>query len=235
MDLADLTTHPQEMQRQQHEHDNKNTTLLRLSAELRNKVFALALPADQIFTTCQNAHELMLNGKVQGSSIVSDAESYQDNFSITQVCRQIRAETLKVAYASNTFVLGIHEHARRNDAERWVESRPSEALESISKVIVHSGSNDWWYGCQESNVVFDLESGVAKLLENGCDWCDESVESWGEETGDVVAQALDGLTSPKEKLMKFFEVLRVVLPPRDSDRDWAFEDDYVHVAERQQE
>ncbi|KAK4498988.1 hypothetical protein PRZ48_009499 [Zasmidium cellare] len=240
MNFLDLAPHRQrarrqELRRQQRQSDNENTPLLKLSAELRNKMFDLALPASLVFTTSRDSHPILpkeddvgqdWDDEGPGCVVVADAKAHKKHFALTQVCRQIRAETLQVAYSSSIFRLGIHMPTKNNEAERWVETRPSKALEAIDKIIVHPAQPDYDWGlCQDgSNFTFSFETGVVEQLRNGCEWCDEGIEDFVESAEELFAPVRRVGMSREEKLMKLFEILRETYLPSEEDLEYAAEE-----------
>lgn len=123
--------------RKREEHNQKMGPLLKLAAKIRNQIFALALPSDQHFNTAHQQDWFDDSNHEKPTKLIRTPAQYKREFCPTQVCRQIRAEALKVAYAANkTFILSVKHIDIRIKAHRWIESRPSEVLPFITKVVL---------------------------------------------------------------------------------------------------
>ncbi|KAF2159347.1 hypothetical protein M409DRAFT_30225 [Zasmidium cellare ATCC 36951] len=133
-------------ERRQRSLDNQNTPLLILAPELRNKIFALALPSGQFFNTTFKHDFKSCDGQERSVKLLRTAVQYKREFGLTQVCRQIRGETIRVVYSVNTFALGVQPRDVRVRAERWIESRPEEVLSVIQRVVLQRKEPYKWDG-----------------------------------------------------------------------------------------
>ncbi|PPJ51490.1 hypothetical protein CBER1_07970 [Cercospora berteroae] len=75
----------------------ENSPLGRLSSELRNEIYELALTADKPLTICS---KLSLPSGTRRAPIGTQP-------ALTKVCRQIRKETLTMFYHTNTFLIEV--------------------------------------------------------------------------------------------------------------------------------
>lgn len=89
------------------ENSTSDSPILRLPAELRNRIFELALPSDERIG-CDHEHNREIDVyKVQGVTISSKTIitfGPPPQPGILKACRQIRLETLPVYYRNNIFV-----------------------------------------------------------------------------------------------------------------------------------
>ncbi|KAK4498989.1 hypothetical protein PRZ48_009500 [Zasmidium cellare] len=195
-----------ERNRRQREKANLDSRLLRLPPELRNRIFSFALPSDKMFTTAGFAQTIpdSGNGEDDGDICLSvrTPEDFIHTFNITQVCRQIRSETLKVAYASNLFILHVRRpYARGANATEWIESRPSEVLSCITKVVLSLGLANAWETCGCVVNIFDLDSETVRTFRTGCDPCHQiKEENVVSEYGMLAKRDSSSSMTPKERL-----------------------------------
>lgn len=210
---SERTRRLDERHRQQRQKSNQDSRLLRLAPELRNRIFAFALPSDKIVTTDPTSHSIEIAEEEYECPTVCDAASYQQEFGITQVCRQIRAETLKVAYASSTFILAVNPAGRRakNEADRWVVSRPPDVLQLVSKMVLHLGPfpNNWWK-CGELGVIIHVESKTAEALRGGCEECSPQNERLIMAHNEKISEDLPAHMTPKYWLLRLIQHYRLL-------------------------
>lgn len=137
-----------ETRRKQCEAKNKTSPLLKLPGELRNHIYDLVIPKDKIFTTYEIAATYTVDaaGTEHRCSTIQRRRPFRRHFAVTQVCKQLRKDTLKLAYGSNTFELRavVDDEGRMEAkytiaaAENWLKTRPPEALSALSRVILQS-------------------------------------------------------------------------------------------------
>ena len=126
----------------------------------------MALPANQFFNTTFARDFKSDDGYKRSIKLLRTAAQYKREMALTQVCRQIRAETLRVVYSVNTFAVGVHPRDPRVRAERWIESRPPEVLPVITRLVLQRkdpyGFEIERDGNPEMNcMLFDFEKGSA--------------------------------------------------------------------------
>lgn len=132
---------------------NQCSPLLKLPGELRNIVYEFAIPQDEVFDS-RGITGIRIEGTnggvTQPCTSIEKEESHKQVFGITQVCLQLRKETLPLMYSSNVFMLHVREQrgniewrrrvklypCKVGKGEDWIESRPLEALLSLSRIIL---------------------------------------------------------------------------------------------------
>lgn len=191
-----------EARRQQRETKNGCSPLSELPGELRNVIYELAIPQDQVFNTtdedtalkdhwhhapdfhcdpAEGAKEEKIYEK--GTYVaryectsVHSSRAHERTFNLSQVCRQLRKETLKLYY-SNIFLLRVIIRRKKGKkmnrltrgpsgtAEQWMRSRPAEALLSCSRIILQHWNPDYIRNIQGMQMgLFDLNSETWKAI-----------------------------------------------------------------------
>ncbi|KAF2159346.1 hypothetical protein M409DRAFT_60928 [Zasmidium cellare ATCC 36951] len=172
---ATMARSPRFSQRQQKQREDSKhySRLLILPPELRNRIFAFALPSSQSFITGFEDGRLDLGGDIATFKTICEASAYEQEFGLTQVCRQIRRETLKMAYAANTFWLDAHPRCGMPYAEAWIRSRPKEVLPFITKVVLESPRTYCDCAClsRSTKGSFDFDSGRVQTAKVGRGFC----------------------------------------------------------------
>lgn len=74
-----------ERQQKQREHSNHDSPLLRLPPELRNRIFAFALPSSQSFITGFEDGRLDFGGDTATFKTICEASAYEQEFGLTKV------------------------------------------------------------------------------------------------------------------------------------------------------
>lgn len=163
--------------RQQRETENVKSLLVKLPAELHNKIYGLALPHGRVFNTGSATNIEYFDpdstSKIR-CAILRTRKSYRRHFTITQVCRPVRSDTVKLLYSTNTFLLSTvssnkHDPPTRaeiiGDATAWIMSRPPEALQAISRIVLqHWDISDEHAFRGTMLTLFDLEKRTTKHL-----------------------------------------------------------------------
>lgn len=107
-----------------------------------NHIRSLVLPEGEIIDTGTGALR-SLDHTDAGQPILSFSDSkltFKACLSITQTCRQVRKDTLKRLYRSNTFLIQGRVHRAPNTiahAKRWMKDRPQDTRNtSVSFVLL---------------------------------------------------------------------------------------------------
>ncbi|KAK4498990.1 hypothetical protein PRZ48_009501 [Zasmidium cellare] len=136
-----------EMQRLQRQLENEKSPLLKLPAEIRNEIYELCVPHGEVFNT-GSTRDIDIEGveedTISCATSIRSPKDYKRYFAMTQVCRQLRKETIKMCYRNNIFMLRVFAAAnepwlsssQRNQAERWLKTRDSAALPALSQIIL---------------------------------------------------------------------------------------------------
>ena len=113
-----LTSHNDESLRAEREDDNCKSGFLRLSPELRNRIYQDTIP-----TTTR----ISVVGRVDRKQI-----------SLLQVCRAIRNETVPIYYGNTTFTFDLRTRVNFQKATSWLDGLSSDAVASVRKIYVNS-------------------------------------------------------------------------------------------------
>ncbi|KAK4501803.1 hypothetical protein PRZ48_007612 [Zasmidium cellare] len=131
-----------------------HSPLGKLSAELRNKIYAYVLPSDKPIPVIETSDGIQAP--------------------LTRVCKQLREECLLFFYASNTFTidLGLSDSSRKADhnafLERvgaistWIENTPKTCLAAVHTLTVTCVVK---HGCHQAQILGEQLQNVAALLE----------------------------------------------------------------------
>lgn len=175
--------------------------LLNLPAEIRNLVFGLALPSNEVFTTDPYVHSVYDDGRIQDWAFARQSFRYRRLFCLTQVCRQIRDETIKLAYATNAFSLQLRSSDSDSEARKWIESRPADVLPTMHKIALYPTSGwqdmDW---CGRLHALFDLKLETAKVFYSGCANCRDYHQAKTTNFQKLVRHAVSTSTTAVERL-----------------------------------
>lgn len=172
---------PREHLRQHREASNQKTPFLKLPAELRNQIYELALPKEEVFCTFETSNKNKIEGieaeKKHMCVSIESSSSYKQHFGITQICRQLRQETVKMAYRDNIFMLRVYQKGRchrvsMDKAEKWVASRAPEAMKGLSRVILQYWSPDDYFRGMEMALFTPNLSDYKIISEANIKWCD---------------------------------------------------------------
>ncbi|KAK3704782.1 hypothetical protein LTR37_013613 [Vermiconidia calcicola] len=95
---------------------NCRQTLLRLPAELRNRIYGYVVPRNQWFTAFIRSN-------------ISD-------LALLQVCHSIRSETVPMYYGDNTFAIDLTIDDHYLSALKWINGLSADAVASLRKVRI---------------------------------------------------------------------------------------------------
>ncbi|KAK3704781.1 hypothetical protein LTR37_013612 [Vermiconidia calcicola] len=118
-----------ESARQAHEERNKDSPLIRLPPELRNRIYYAALP---------------IKKQMSIKTITCDAPPHVLN--LLQVCRALGGETIRIFYANNILTLDVSFSCDRERTYNWLRRFPPYAIDFLRSVCLQG----WvWYTTED--------------------------------------------------------------------------------------
>ncbi|KAI5366288.1 hypothetical protein Slin15195_G078090 [Septoria linicola] len=129
---------------------NRDSPLIKLPPELRNMIYEMVMPIDTTFKPISGCTFQLEQDCLEW---VHRPDTETGTNALMHVCRQVRAEAIKLYFASNTFILGTN--PLLGNAPLWLESIGIQALSSLRQVgfFVRSRQNlgcAWWSDEEES-------------------------------------------------------------------------------------
>jgi hypothetical protein len=194
-----LTSDSCEKQRAQREEENWKSGFLRLSPELRNRIYQDTIP-----TTTR-------------ISVVARVDKKQIN--LLQLCRAIRNETVPIFYGNTTFTFDLRTRPNFQRAKSWLDGLSPEAIASLRKLYVLSDVNCC---CKEASknekpaslhAWVDVEAGKwSQYGYHGCKCCSSQ-----EGARDVVRKIQHSVTKQNVRREELAELLEIMRPIRAFD------------------
>ncbi|KAK3704780.1 hypothetical protein LTR37_013611 [Vermiconidia calcicola] len=120
--LGDDDAASHEQGRLQRELENSNCAIIKLPAELRNRIYDEVIPHEQRYSI-----PWMLRRRKYSHFL---------ELALSQTCRALRMETIPVFFANNTFHLGATSVAQSHITLKALECLPTGAVASLRKVCV---------------------------------------------------------------------------------------------------
>jgi hypothetical protein len=84
---------------------NDSTAFIQLPAELRNEIYSYCLPTDEVIKRVDNNTATTSDYGPNSRNIRRSLDSVRPPAGLTQVCKQIRNESMSWWYSENTFLL----------------------------------------------------------------------------------------------------------------------------------
>jgi hypothetical protein len=194
-----LTSHSCEKLRAEREEENWKSGFLRLSPELRNRIYQDTIP-----TTTR-------------ISVVARVDKKQIN--LLQLCRAIRNETVPIFYGNTTFTFDLRTRLNFQRAKSWLDGLSPEAVASLRKLYVLSDVNCC---CKEASknekpaslhAWVDVEAGKwSQYGYHGCKCCSSQ-----EGARDVVRKIQHSVTKQNVRREDLAELLEIMRPIRAFD------------------
>ena len=117
--LATMLTYDRlEQERAQRERDNSEVGFLRLSPELRNRIYKDTIPASARISVLERLS--------------------QKEISVLQLCRTIRKETVPIFYGKSLFSFDLRSKTNFTRAKSWVDSLSPDAVASLRRLYFQS-------------------------------------------------------------------------------------------------
>ena len=191
--------HDVETIRAQREDSNLLSGLLRLSPELRNKIYNLTIP-----TTTR-------------ISIVSKVS--QNEISLLQLCRFVRTETVPIFYGNTTFTFDLRTRPNFQRAKAWLEGLSPDAVKCLRKIYVQSDVNCYCKDASKNEKPTHLNAWVdmdgSKWSQSGYSGC--KCCSSQEGAKDVVWKIQQTAVCQDVRKEDLFELLEILRPIRAFD------------------
>jgi hypothetical protein len=194
-----LTSHSCEQQRAEREEENWKSGFLRLSPELRNRIYQDTIPTSTRI------------------SVVARVDKKQIN--LLQLCRAIRNETVPIFYGNTTFTFDLRTRLNFQRAKSWLDGLSPEAIASLRKLYVLSDVNCC---CKEASknekpaslhAWVDVEAGKwSQYGYHGCKCCSSQ-----EGARDVVRKIQYSVTKQNVRREDLAELLEIMRPIRAFD------------------
>jgi hypothetical protein len=198
-DCHALTAARYEAERAHREEDNSKCGFLRLSPELRNRIYQDTIP-----TTTR-------------ISVV--ARVARTEISLLQVCRAIRSETVPIFYGNTTFNFDLRTRANFQKATRFVDGLSQPAVASLRKIYVHSDLNCCCKGAERGkndkstslSAWIDVDRGKWSQYDySGCRSCHGSGQEGAKAIARKIACSVFKQNVQKQDLVDLFEIMRPI-------------------------
>lgn len=188
-----------EKQRAEREEANWKCGFLRLSPELRNRIYLDTIPTS--------------------SRVSVVARVDKKEISVLQLCRAIRSETVPIFYGNTTFTFDLRTRPNFQRAKSWLHGLSPQAIASLRKIYVLSDVNCC---CKEVNknekpaslhAWVDVEAGKwTQYGYHGCKRCSSQ-----EGAGDVMRMIWQSVVNQDVRREDLAELLEIMRPIRAFD------------------
>lgn len=194
-----LTKRSDDEERVQREKDNWTCGFLKLSPELRNRIYQDTIPTSTRI------------------SVVSRLAKTE--ISLLQVCRAIRSETVPIFYGNTTFTFDLRTRPNFSKAKSWVDGLSPAATASLRKIYVQSDLNCCCKGVERGKndkstslcVWVDVENGKwTHYGYHGCRHCCGSGQEGAKDVAKRIASSVAKQDVRKQDLMELLDIAQPI-------------------------
>lgn len=198
-DCLKLTAARYEAERTEREEHNWKCGFLRLSPELRNRIYQDTIPTSTRISVVARVARTEIN--------------------LLQVCRAIRSETVPIFYGNATFNFDLRTRPNFSKAKAWVDGLSQPAVASLRKIYVHSDLNCSCKGHERGkndksiplSVWIDVDRGKWSQYDYvGCRNCRGSGQEGAKDIARRVAGSVLKQNVQKQDLVELFEIMRPI-------------------------
>lgn len=159
---------------------NNNSRLLKLPAELRNRIWSLVVPVDESITPSRSLdiYETSMNPNADQKVVLDSSrrgKRYRESSksrSILLVCRQIHNEASNLLYSANIFQIGIggSDYVDKIDlTNKWLQALTHNSLDHLRWLLLLEFDLDYKSTCRRKyrntrSILIDLREQTAKAL-----------------------------------------------------------------------
>lgn len=188
-----------EADRTQREEDNCKCGFLRLSPELRNRIYQDTIPTSTRISVVARVSRTEIN--------------------LLQVCRAIRNETVPIFYGNTTFNFDLRTRSNFSKAMSWVNGLSPAAVASLRKIYVHSDMNCCCKGVERGKndkstsltVWVDVDRNRWSNYDyDGCRSCHGSGQEGARDIARRIAHRVLKQKVRKQDLTELFEIMRPI-------------------------
>ena len=199
LDCLKLPTARYEAERADREEGNWKCGFLRLSPELRNRIYQDTIPTSTRISVVARVARTEIN--------------------LLQVCRAIRNETVPIFYGNATFNFDLRTRPNFSKAKAWVDGLSQPAVASLRKIYVHSDLNCCCKGSERGkndrstslSVWIDVDSGKWSQYDYiGCRNCRGSGQEGARDIARRIASSVIKQNVQKHDLVELFEIMRPI-------------------------